>query len=320
MSLCHGTRARLRSLTNPGILRGLGASRSITAIDTPDTSTPLSLGASTATQGVSRSISRALTNKQRSFAELGITSRQPPGPVSSVGIDGPFKASANGLPTRATSLNATSLYPRRARAPSLRLISESGDVVAVGVDDVSCLPYAPPPATRDTDAARPAGSGVLASCLSCSRSLGSLFSASSEEPTGPALRAKPDDPLASSSYELTGALCRPESPLARNRRAGHTARLELQSTSMQHQFSAQLCQGLSPEMVTVYAKRGSRVAVVVDAWNAEKECEALGSSSRASWTRQSADIYRCVSSTLRMGDCVSSTGCRHGVRACSAGG
>ncbi|KAF9802975.1 hypothetical protein IEO21_09769 [Rhodonia placenta] len=40
---------------------------------------------------------------------------------------------------------------------------------------------------------------------------------------------------------------------------------------MQHRFSAQLRQGLSPEMVTVYAKRGSRVAVVVDAWNVEKE-------------------------------------------------
>ncbi len=73
----------------------------------------------------------------------------------------------------------------------------------------------------------------------------------------------------------------PESPIAHARRAPSPARtppMRLHSTSAQHTLAVCLPEGLAPEMVTVSAKKGARLAVVADLWHREDDCECLLSS------------------------------------------
>ncbi|PCH39341.1 hypothetical protein WOLCODRAFT_85445 [Wolfiporia cocos MD-104 SS10] len=45
----------------------------------------------------------------------------------------------------------------------------------------------------------------------------------------------------------------------------------LRTSPSEYKFIAHLREGLSPEMVTVYAKRRCRLAIVVDAWHLEQD-------------------------------------------------
>ena len=75
---------------------------------------------------------------------------------------------------------------------------------------------------------------------------------------------------------------RPESPLALARRAANPnhvppARVETHPTGSGYRLSIALPRPggalLAPEMITVSARRGGRLAVVADAWHLEHDCE-----------------------------------------------
>ncbi len=68
---------------------------------------------------------------------------------------------------------------------------------------------------------------------------------------------------------------KPESPIARTRRAARTPPMAVHSTPGQHTLAVGLPEGLAPEMVTISAKKGARLAVVADLWHREDDCECL---------------------------------------------
>ena len=69
--------------------------------------------------------------------------------------------------------------------------------------------------------------------------------------------------------------CKPESPIAHTRRAARTPPMLVRSTPAQHTLTVRLPEGLAPEMVTISAKKGARLAVVADLWHREDDCECI---------------------------------------------
>ena len=69
--------------------------------------------------------------------------------------------------------------------------------------------------------------------------------------------------------------CKPESPIAHTRRAARTPPMLVRSTPAQHTLAVRLPEGLAPEMVTISAKKGARLAVVADLWHREDDCECF---------------------------------------------
>ncbi|KAM5539281.1 hypothetical protein V8D89_007154 [Ganoderma adspersum] len=65
--------------------------------------------------------------------------------------------------------------------------------------------------------------------------------------------------------------CKPESPIAHTRRAARTPPMLVCSTQGQHTLAVRLPEGLAPEMVTISAKKGARLAVVADLWHREDD-------------------------------------------------
>ncbi|KAF7965961.1 hypothetical protein HWV62_40721 [Athelia sp. TMB] len=67
-----------------------------------------------------------------------------------------------------------------------------------------------------------------------------------------------------------------ESPTARSRRAPSPSRtppMHVTTTSSGYTLNAQLPIEIQPEMITVSAKKGDRIAVVADVWHMEADCE-----------------------------------------------
>ncbi len=76
--------------------------------------------------------------------------------------------------------------------------------------------------------------------------------------------------------------------------------MRLHSTQSQHILAVLLPEGLAPEMVTVSAKKGARLAVVADLWHREHDCEYLPPPHPLlplafSWTRMRGEtkVYKC---------------------------
>lgn len=70
----------------------------------------------------------------------------------------------------------------------------------------------------------------------------------------------------------------PESPSARDRRSPpecDTPPMHVHSTSAEHTLDVHLPKELSPEMVTVSAKKGNRLSIVADVWYRENNCECV---------------------------------------------
>lgn len=80
----------------------------------------------------------------------------------------------------------------------------------------------------------------------------------------------------SSSQSSTSSESSMQSPIARARRAASPSRIpqmDLVSSSSRHTLTVQLPTEIKPEMVTISAKKGDRLAVVADAWHMEVDCE-----------------------------------------------
>ncbi|PIL35330.1 hypothetical protein GSI_02055 [Ganoderma sinense ZZ0214-1] len=77
-------------------------------------------------------------------------------------------------------------------------------------------------------------------------------------------------PPANASGDLSLSL-KPESPIAHTRRAARTPPMLVRSTQAQHTLAVRLPAGLAPEMVTISAKKGARLAVVADLWHREDD-------------------------------------------------
>lgn len=188
----------------------------------------------------------------------------------SSGHDAPFHAS--GLPTsssRTASFNLLSaLSPVREQAPSLPLAA-SYSLAGPNVDALG-----PSVAALHLHGAMPEPSighdisTALAASLSSASSLRSLASllpaACRQSPIIGAGRT----PRAS---RYSAPQADNESPIAYGSRSARRSSMSMQRSSEQYTFCARVPEGLSTEMVTVYVKRGCRLAIVADAWHLEHD-------------------------------------------------
>lgn len=196
----------------------------------------------------------------------------------SSGHDAPFQAS--GLPTsssRTASFSLSALSPVREQAPLLPLVGMASsfssspgdpDVDALG-SSVAALKVAISEPNIGHDISTALGPSL--SSASSLHSLASLLPTSSHQ-SEPAFEAN-HTPLKSKSSAsfIPREDEEPESPIAHARRSARRSSMFMQRSSEQYTFCARVPKGLSTEMVTVYVKRGCRLAVVADAWHLEHD-------------------------------------------------
>ncbi|KAI0725595.1 hypothetical protein C8Q72DRAFT_851272 [Fomitopsis betulina] len=249
---------RIPSFAAPRTL-GLAHSRSAGTLAVP--SSPCD-GAASERRRWASTESRSGSRRRMSnpFSSLGRSS----------GHDAPFHAS--GLPTsssRTASFNLLSaLSPVREQAPSLPLAA-SYSLAGPNVDALG-----PSVAALHLHGAMPEPnighdiSTALAASLSSASSLRSLASllpaACRQSPIIGAGRT----PRAS---RYSAPQADNESPIAYGSRSARRSSMSMQRSSEQYTFCARVPEGLSTEMVTVYVKRGCRLAIVADAWHLEHD-------------------------------------------------
>ncbi|KAJ8496816.1 hypothetical protein ONZ51_g865 [Trametes cubensis] len=147
----------------------------------------------------------------------------------------------------------------------------SGTLHAAAASAVTASAMLPPP---------PSLPPSLSSAASSSGSISRTWSHSSfASPVPP--QAPPPTPLYAPSPTSPGPLLAranpgfvPESPIAHARRTpspAHTPAMRLLTTTGEHRLAVRLPEGLSPEMVTVCAKKGARLSVVADLWHRESD-------------------------------------------------
>lgn len=184
--------------------------------------------------------------------------------------------------SRSVSFGLLALSPVREQTPLLPLAGptlsaspSSGpyDVAALE-SSIAALQVAIPESTIGHDLSTALGPSL--SSASSLHSLASLLSAPSLQ-----LDAAPEASCTPRKSRLPSSLVpradeRPESPIAHARRCARRSSMFMQRSSEQYTFCARVPKGLSTEMVTVYVKRGCRLAVIADAWHLEHDGTPTG--------------------------------------------
>jgi len=273
MSICNSTRSRLRSFTNPGVLRRISASRSMNAVEAATVQAPAAPEPIPARLNAPKYPTSLSARDGQPCVGLGIGADE----TSYTGNRGDVLARSVSESTRAISLRSGLASPVRYRAPSLRLISGHRDILANNAArsprPVSSCIVAGTPALGQIGAFSTVSNSasysahLLPTSTSFSQIQRSYSQLSFMTHVSPLLAPLRIPPIGGCRLASTP----PESPIAHARRSCRQAKMQLRSTPMKYTFTAQLRQGLTSEMVTAYVKRGNRLAVVVDAWHLEHD-------------------------------------------------
>ncbi|KAI0925498.1 hypothetical protein AcV5_008219 [Taiwanofungus camphoratus] len=320
MSICTPT--RLRSLTNPVVLRSLSTNLSTNALGNKKTSTnPAAIQSTTFSVQISGNALAHLPEvstgkKVAQFSALGVSDGRRPG----LGLPAGIVADAQVYDPPSNRVHIPSMsttMTRSTNTPASRAVSLSTAMFAAGrpcrqdrAKDIlghssmaTDEPRHPPCSTSAVDSGIGSFSSSSSLCLALSASmvslcsltshatesscprettklsaLGPLFSQSHCAPNGPSIQAptvrRKVSPLLSSAiptFLARPALSPPGSPLVQAECMAPVPQIRVQTTPTEYVFFVPLQSGVVSDMITVYAKRGHRLAVVVGAWHLEKD-------------------------------------------------